>query len=81
MNWKLKLIKIAQKLDNLKIYQYASEIDRLLKGDIISQCAQCKKIKNPETEEYFELDIPEGLKISHRICPQCKKLFFPKIKN
>jgi len=39
MNWKLKLIKIAQKLDNLKIYQYASEIDRLLKGDIISQCA------------------------------------------
>ncbi len=83
MNWKLKLIKLSKKLDQIKMYQCSSKIDKLLEqyDNIIYQCAWCKKIKDPETEEYFEADIPEKFKISHGIYPQCKKLFFQKIKN
>jgi hypothetical protein len=42
-------------------------------------CSYCKKIKN-EKEEYVKEEIPDlkKFRISHGICPECKKEIWDK---
>lgn len=84
MNYIIRLIKLAQILDDKKLYKEASLIDNILESylrdGILTQCAWCNRILDPEDKEYKWNSLlgeirnlsEDGIKVSHGICSECK---------
>lgn len=90
MNYIIRLIKLAQKLDDKKLYKEASLIDNILgsylRDGILTQCAWCHRILDPEDMKYkwnillgdMRNLSGEGVKVSHGICHECKERLLKK---
>jgi len=75
-----RFVSIATDISNLP----ESEKETGVHGDLISICANCKKIRNKEDKwEPVEAFINRHIdvRLSHGICPDCMKVLYPGFVN